>query len=173
VIQVLGDNSLLDKALEFVPLAGAIGIFVTVPILELPFRRFVFPFIWATLGCISARPVTNWVLDAAALDGRKPETLILFQSATVLTVFAIGIGEWARRARVPWRGLVASLGITSLPMTWLAFRVLNGFGPREYDLGPVGVWVAVVGYVTGPSALAALVFLLTVHRIELYEELGH
>jgi hypothetical protein len=170
---VASEIPMFELILEFAPLAGAVAVFVLVSVLELPFRRFVFPFVWAGLGCLSARPLTTWILAATGLEGRKPETLILFQGATVLAVVAIGIGEWARRARVPWRALVASLGVTSVPMMWLASRILNGWGPTEDDLGAIGVWVSVAGYVTGPSALAAFTFLMTVHRIELYEELGH
>lgn len=159
--------STVDKMIEFLPLGGALAIIVLVPVLELPFRRFIYPFLWAMLGLVAARPLASAVEAAFDIRGLKVDTLLLFQGGTVLAVLAIAIGERARRTRVPWRALAVTLGVLSVPMMKLASRVLDGFGPREYFLGSVGVWVAVLGYITGPAALAAFAYLMTVHRIEL------
>jgi len=163
----------MDQIIEFVPLVAAVAIVVLVPVLELPFRRFIFPFVWATLGYLVARPLTTLAMRWLDLEGLKAETLILFQSATVLAVAAIAVGELLRRTVVHWRPLVASLGILSVPMTMLASHLLDGGGPRVYNLGVVLAWVSVAGYIAGPAALAAFVYVLAVHRTELHEELGH
>jgi hypothetical protein len=162
----------IDLILEFVPLVGGLGIIILVPLLELPIRRFLFPFTWASLGYLSAKPLTEWVLVAADLHGRKPATLIFFQGGTLLAIAAIAVGESIRGVRTPWRALVASLGAMSVATMWLSSRVLEGWGPNADDLGTVGAWVGIIGYIAGPSALAAFAFLMMVHRIELYEELG-
>lgn len=162
-----------DNLIEFLPLIGAIAIFILVPVLELSFRRFLFPFVWATMGFVAVRPLTTWAMQTFDIHGLKAETLMIFQGATLAMVVAILIGEWARGARVLWRPLLATLGIISVPMMMLASHLLQGGGPRVFNLGEVLVWVSVAGYFAGPASLAALVYVLGVHRIELYEELGH
>jgi hypothetical protein len=163
----------MNTWMEFVPLAAAVGIVLLVLLLELPRRRFAFAFLWAALGILLSRPVSIWILRSLDLHGLKARILIQFQSASVLAITAIGVGEWLRRAGVFWRPLLASLGILSVPMTMLASYTLNGGGPNRYDLGEMLVWVATAGYVVGPAALAAFVYVIGVHRIELIKELGH
>jgi hypothetical protein len=163
-----------QQMIEFVPAVIALAIPVLVRVLALPVRRFAFPFAWATLGMLSARFATPHVVTWLDVENEmKAEVLILFQGATVLSVIAIATGEWLRRAGFHWRPLVATLGILSVPMMMLASHLLNGGGPRVYDLGTALVWVAAIGYLAGPAALAAFVYLLGVHRMELYKELGH
>jgi hypothetical protein len=159
--------------MEFVPLATAVGIVLLVLLLELPRQRFAFASLWATIGIVLSRPFTVVTMRWLDLQGLKPSVLILFQSAMVLAIIAIGVGEWLRRAWVSWRPLVASLGILSVPMTGLSTYLLNGGGPSAYDLGEALVWVSVAGYVAGPAALAAFIYVVGVHRIELIKELGH
>jgi hypothetical protein len=162
----------MDFAFEFLPLAAAIGIVAFVPLIDFPFKRFGYPFLWATLGILAAYPFAYGIVRLFQLYGRKPATLIEFQSATVFAVLAIAMGEWLRKVKVSWRPLVASLGILSVPMTTLATNILNGFGPRSDDLGVTLSWVSTVGYVLGPAALAAFVYIIGVHRAELIEEFG-
>jgi hypothetical protein len=163
----------LDQVIEFLPLVGAFALCVLVLVLELPFRRFVFPFIWASLGYACAKPMAAWVISIADLSGRKLGTILFFQGGTVLAILGIAIGESLRRKRVPWRALIVGLGAMSMATMWLASRVLDGYGPRYYHLGHVGAWAVFAGYILGPSALAAFAFVLMAHRIELYEELEH
>jgi hypothetical protein len=162
----------MDFAFEFLPLAAAIGIVAFVPLIDFPFKRFGYPFLWAILGVLASRPTATLILRLLDLEGLKADTLLLFQGATILAVLAIAIGERLRRVAVPWRPLMASFAILSVPMTELAMNTLNGYGPRPDDLGGILSWVSTAGYVLGPAALAAFVYILGVHRAVLFEEFG-
>lgn len=159
----------MDFLLEFSPLALALGILVFVPLVDFPFHRFGLPLIWATLGVLASRPVATAVMHALDLEGLKADTLLLFQGATLLAVTAMAVGERLRGATVSWRPLIASLGVLSVLMTFLAQRTLDGWGPRPGHLGVTLAWVSLVGYVLGPAALAAFVYFLGVQRAELIE----